>query len=96
MIDLGTVLKLAAPVVGALISNEITSNTNPKKQENVYAEIVPTTISTIAKAIMDSDEDKPEVITTPQVSPINMSLPMNPPASSPYEMAKNKEYKYNF
>lgn len=96
MIDLGTVLKIAAPVVGALISNEITSNTNPKKQENIYAEIVPNTINTIAKAIIDSGEEEPEILTTPQVSPINTLLLMNPPASSPYEMAKNKEYKYNF
>lgn len=93
MIDLSTLLKIAIPVVGSIINNEITSNTSPKKQENIYSEIVPMAISTIATSLFDTNNTQQQ--NTPTVSPSNIvnTQIMN---SSPYEIAKNKKYKYNF
>ena len=55
MINLPTILKVAAPIVGAIITDTVTSNISPKKQENVYAEMVPQAINTVLTALADSN-----------------------------------------
>lgn len=90
MINLPGIMKVVAPIAGALITNAITNNISPKRQENIYEEIVPRTISTVANALIENNNqqapiERPSII----VEPINT-------ATTPYEIAKNKTYRYNF
>lgn len=91
MINLPTILKVAAPIVGAIITDTVTSNISPKKQENVYVEMVPQAINTVLTALADSNNQYQQ----PQIErpPIIVE---NPVSTSPYEIAKNKTYRYNF
>lgn len=91
MINLPTILKVAAPIVGAIITDTVTSNISQKKQENVYAEMVPQAINTVLTALADSnDQYQQSQIERPPI------IVENPVSTSPYEIAKNKTYRYNF
>lgn len=91
MINLPTILKVAAPIVGAIITDTVTSDISPKKQENIYAEMVPQAINTVLTALADSnDQHQQSQIERP---PIIVENPVN---ISPYEIAKNKTYRYSF
>ena len=97
MIDFSSILKVAVPIVGAILSDNVTTDTSPKKTENIYNEIVPMTINTIAKVLAEDDSDN-NILTQQQTQlmrpPIEVSQIHQ--YNSPYEIAKNKKYKYNF
>lgn len=90
MINLPGIMKVVAPIAGALITNAITDNISPKRQENIYEEIVPRTISTVANALIENNNQQAPIERPPIiVEPINT-------ATTPYEIARNKTYRYNF
>lgn len=97
MIDFSSILKVVVPIVGAILSDNVTTDTSPKKGENVYTEIVPMAINTIAKVLTDDESENNTSIqqqTQLMRPPIEVSqIYQN---DSPYEIAKNKKYKYNF
>lgn len=91
MINLPEILKIAAPIAEAILTNTITDNTSPKKQENMYNDIVPRAIST-ALTLIDNNGGNQNF----QETRYPLTFISTNEHITPYEIAKNKKYKYNF
>ena len=57
MINLSSLAKIALPIVESILTESISTDTSPKKQENNYAEIAPRAIYTIIKSL-NTDNQK--------------------------------------
>lgn len=79
--DLLNLTKIALPIIGNILLDE---NISPIKKENPYKPVleeVVTTANNILKQVPDTS---------------NINTDITKINKTPYEIAKNKKYKYNF
>lgn len=91
MINLAPLLQIAVPIAGALLTEAFSDNSiSPKKSENIYRDIVPFAVNNITKAALPQNINNQNTqVMRPPMNVIGYS-------ATPYEIARNKQYKYNF